>query len=152
MNTGALRLTIATPSQVWLDGVEVISLRAEDASGSFGIRTGHADFVTQLTSSVVRWTGQDNVPRYCAVSGGVLLVLGGATVSIACREAIMGDSLEGLEAVVRRRHADADEAARRARVDLMRLHARAVRQILRYLRPRAGSDSANPTATGRSLQ
>jgi F-type H+-transporting ATPase subunit epsilon len=152
MTKGALRLTIATPSQVWFDGVEIVCLRAEDASGSFGIRTGHADFVTQLTSSVVRWTGTDNVSRYCAVSGGVLLVLGGAMVSIACREAIPGESLEDLEAIVRRRHADEDEAARRARVEQMQLHARAVRQILRYLRPRAGTDSANPTATGASLQ
>lgn len=152
MSKGALKLTIATPSRVWFDGVEIVSLRAEDASGSFGIRIGHADFVTQLTPSVVRWSGPDNMPRYCAVNGGVLLVLGGATVSIACREAIPGESLEGLEAIVRRRHADEDEAARRARVDQMRLHARAVRQMLRYLRPRAGTDSANPTAAGASLQ
>jgi F-type H+-transporting ATPase subunit epsilon len=152
MSKNALWLTIATPSQVWFDGIEIVSLRAEDASGSFGIRTGHADFVTQLTSSVVRWTGKDNAPRYCAVSGGVLLVLGGATVSIACREAIPGESLEGLEAIVRRRHADEGEAARRARVDQVCLHARAVRQILRYLRPRTGTDSADPAATGASLQ
>jgi F-type H+-transporting ATPase subunit epsilon len=148
MSKGALKLTIATPSQVWFDGVEIVSLRAEDASGSFGIRNGHADFVTQMTSSVVRWTGTDNVPGYCAVNGGVLLVLGGATVSIACREAIPGESLEGLEAIVRRRHADEDDAARRARVDQLRLHARAVRQILRYLRPRSGADSASPAGAG----
>ncbi|ABE31085.1 ATP synthase, Delta/Epsilon chain, beta-sandwich domain protein [Paraburkholderia xenovorans LB400] len=151
MSKDALRLTIATPSRVWFDAVEIVSLRAEDASGSFGIRIGHADFVTQLTSSVVRWTGTDNVLRYCAVNGGVLLVSGGATVSIACREAIPGDSLEGLEAIVRSRHADEDEAARRARVDQMRLHARAVRQMLRYLRPRAGADGANPAGTGATL-
>ncbi|EIF30824.1 alternate F1F0 ATPase, F1 subunit epsilon [Burkholderia sp. Ch1-1] len=151
MSKDALRLTIATPSRVWFDGVEIVSLRAEDASGSFGIRIGHADFVTQLTSSVVRWTGTDNELRYCAVNGGVLLVSGGATVSIACREAIPGDSLEGLEAIVRSRHADEDEAVRRARVDQMRLHARAVRQMLRYLRPRAGGDGANPDGTGATL-
>lgn len=151
MSKDALRLTIATPSRVWFDGIEIVSLRAEDASGSFGIRIGHADFVTQLTSSVVRWTGTDNVLRYCAVNGGVLLVSGGATVSIACREAIPGDSLEGLEAIVRSRHADEDEAARRARVDQLRLHARAVRQMLRYLRPRAGTDGANPAGTGATL-
>ncbi|MDR8398516.1 MULTISPECIES: F0F1 ATP synthase subunit epsilon [Paraburkholderia] len=151
MSKDALRLTIATPSRVWFDGVEIVSLRAEDASGSFGIRIGHADFVTQLTSSVVRWTGTDKELRYCAVNGGVLLVSGGATVSIACREAIPGDSLEGLEAIVRSRHADEDEAVRRARVDQMRLHARAVRQMLRYLRPRAGGDGANPDGTGATL-
>jgi F-type H+-transporting ATPase subunit epsilon len=152
MSNSALKLTIATPSRVWFDGVDIVSLRAEDASGSFGIRIGHADFVTQLTSSVVRWTGADNVSRYCAVNGGVLLVLGGATVSIACREAIPGDSLEGLELLVRSRHADEDDAARRARVDQLRLHARAVRQMLRYLRPRPGTDGANPAGSGATPQ
>ncbi len=152
MSKRALRLTIATPSQVWFDGVEIVSLRAEDASGSFGIRTGHADFVTQLTSSVVRWTGTDGVARFCAVNGGVLLVLGGSTVSIACREAIPGESLEELEMIVRRRHADEDDAARRARVDQLRLHARVVRQMLRYLRPYTGIDAANPGGAGVTLQ
>lgn len=152
MSRRALRLTIATPSQVWFDGVEIVLLRAEDASGSFGIRAGHADFVTQLTSSVVRWTGTDGVARFCAVNGGVLLVLGGSMLSIACREAIPGESLEDLEAIVRRRHADEDDAARRARVDQLRLHARAVRQMLRYLRPHPGIDGASPGGAGVTLQ
>jgi F-type H+-transporting ATPase subunit epsilon len=69
-------------------------------------------------------------------------------VSIACREAIPGDSLESLEEAVRRHHAVEDDAARRARVDQLRLHARAVRQMLRYLCPRSGADDADDAATG----
>jgi F-type H+-transporting ATPase subunit epsilon len=150
MSGRSLTLTIATPSRVWLDAVEIVSLRAEDESGSFGIRAGHADFVTLLTTSVVRWTCADGAIRYCAVHGGVLLVSLGARVSIACREAIPGDSLESLEAGVRRRHAVEDDAARRARVDQLRLHARAVRQMLRYLRPGTdGVDASAPGATRR---
>ncbi|MFM0472388.1 F0F1 ATP synthase subunit epsilon [Paraburkholderia strydomiana] len=152
MNANTLRLTIATPSRVWFDGVEIVSLRAEDASGAFGIRAGHADLVTQLTPSVVRWSGPDNVARYCALSGGVLLVSGGTHVSIACREAIPGDALEELAAIVRSRHAADEEALRRARVDELRLHARAVRQILRYLRPPADAGGALSTGPGGSLQ
>jgi F-type H+-transporting ATPase subunit epsilon len=151
--TGAhLTLTVATPSRVWFDAVEIVSLRAEDESGSFGIRPGHADFVTLLTPSVVRWTCADGSTHYCAVDSGVLLVLCGTAVSIACREAVPGASLEGLEAGVRSRHASEADAARRARVDQLRLHARAVRQMLRYLRPRTGADGVDGAGAGGILR
>ena len=148
MSAAHLTLTLATPSRVWFDAVEIVSLRAEDESGSFGIRTGHADFVTLLVPSVVRWTCADGSLRFCAIDSGVLLVSHGTEVSIACREAIPGDSLEGLEAGVRRHHAGEADAARRARVEQLQLHARAVRQMLRYLRPRAGADGAAADRVG----
>lgn len=143
MSRAPLTLTVATPSNVWFDAVEIVSLRAKDESGSFGVRAGHADFVTLLTPSVVRWTCTDGVRHYCAVDGGVLLVSRGAQVSLACREAIPGDSLDSLEIGVRNRHADEDDAARRARVEQLQLHAHAVRQMLSYLRPRPGIDGAD---------
>lgn len=147
MSGAALTLTIATPARVWFDAVEIVSLRAQDESGSFGIRAGHADFVTLLTPSVVRWTeaGGATRTRYCAVDGGVLMVARGVQVSIACREAIAGDALDRLEDAVREYHAAEEDAARRARVDQLRLHARAVRQMLRYLHP--GPDAAGLGAT-----
>jgi F-type H+-transporting ATPase subunit epsilon len=146
MSGASLTLTIATPSRVWFDAVAIVSLRAEDASGSFGIRAGHADLVTLLAPSVVRWTCADGATHFCAVEGGVLLVSLGVQVSIACREAIPGDSLASLEAAVRRYHAVEQDAARRARVDQLRLHARAVRQMLRYLR--VSADGVDGTAAG----
>ena len=152
MSGTALTLTLATPSHVWFDAVEIVSLRAEDESGSFGIRTGHADFVTLLTPSVIRWTCTDGSLHFCAVDGGVLLVSHGTQVSVACSEAIPGHSLEGLEAGVRRRHASDADAARRARVDQLRLHARAVRQMLRYLRPHVGADGAAAESLGGTLR
>ncbi|MFM0593670.1 F0F1 ATP synthase subunit epsilon [Paraburkholderia dilworthii] len=145
MSGAALTLTLATPARVWFDAVEIVSLRAQDESGSFGIRAGHADFVTLLMPSVVRWTEADGAARYCAVDGGVLMVARGAQVSIACREAIAGAALDSLEAAVRDYHAAEEDAARRARVDQLRLHARAVRQMLRYLHP--GPDAAALGAT-----
>ncbi|MCX4145143.1 MULTISPECIES: F0F1 ATP synthase subunit epsilon [Paraburkholderia] len=148
MSAAPLTLTVATPLRVWFDAVEIVSLRAEDASGSFGIRPGHADCVTLLAPSVVRWTCTDGTTRYCAVDGGVLLVSRGVRISIACREAISGDSLESLEAGVRSRHAEEDDAARRARVEQLQLHARAVRQMLRYLRPHPGGGADGPDGPG----
>ncbi|HYS64309.1 MAG TPA: F0F1 ATP synthase subunit epsilon [Paraburkholderia sp.] len=152
MSGARLTLTMATPTRVWFDGVEIASLRAEDESGAFGIRPGHAGFITLLRPSVVRWTGADGLTHYCAVDGGVLMVSHGREVSIACREAVPGASLEGLEAGVRSRHASEADAARRARVDQMRLHARAVRQMLRYLRPRAGGDGADGAGAGGTMR
>ena len=135
-----LHLTIATPARVLFDSTEVVALRAEDASGSFGILPGHAAFLTVLAPSVLRWHAADGVEQFCAVKEGVLRVSGGHEVSIACREGVMGasgTSLEVLEAQVDAARAVKLDAVRRARVDETRLHAQAVRQLLRYLRPSA---------------
>ena len=39
-----MRLLITTPTTVVVDDPDVVALRAEDDSGSFGILQGHADF------------------------------------------------------------------------------------------------------------
>ncbi|PMS18091.1 F0F1 ATP synthase subunit epsilon [Trinickia dabaoshanensis] len=131
-----LRLTIATPAEMLVDCPDVVALRAEDMTGSFGILPGHADFLTVLAPCVVRWRTADGRVRFCAVSRGVLRVVEGNYVGIACREGELGDALETLEArVLATKEARAD-AVRRARVEQTRLNARAIRQILTYLRPR----------------
>jgi len=135
-----LHLIIATPARVLFDSTEVVALRAEDATGSFGILPGHAAFLTVLAPSVLRWHAADGIEQFCAVKEGVLRVSGGHEISIACREGVMGTSgtsLEVLEAQVNAARAAQLDAVRRARVDETRLHAQAVRQLLRYLRPSA---------------
>jgi len=135
-----LHLTIATPAHVLFDSTEVVALRAEDATGSFGILPGHAAFLTVLAPSVLRWHAADGIEQFCAVKEGVLRVSGGHEISIACREGVMGTSgksLEVLEAQVDAARAAQLDAVRRARVDETRLHAQAVRQLLRFLRPSA---------------
>ena len=143
-----LHLTIATPARVLLDSADVVALRAEDATGSFGILPGHAAFLTVLAPSVLRWHAANGVEQFCAVKEGVLRVSGGDEISIACREGVMGSSgmsLQELEAQVDAARAAQLDAVRRARVDETRLHAQAVRQLLRYLRPSAGPvDGAGP--------
>lgn len=137
MHADGLHLTLATPSHVVVDEHGIVSLRAEDASGSFGIRKGHEAFVTLLDACVVQWRTREGAMHCCAVDRGVLRVSAGNRVSIACREAIPGESIASLEAQVRRARAALTEADRRVRVEQMRLHAQMVRQILRYLRPPA---------------
>lgn len=135
-----LHLVISTPAGVLVDAAEVTAVRSEDESGSFGIRPGHADLITVLSPSVVRWRGRASPTRFCAVLGGVLTVDGGSEVGIACRRGVVGEDLEALDAEVRKRRAAEADIDRHARVEQMRLHAQAIRQLMRYLRPGAHSN------------
>ena len=133
-----LRLTIATPSRILVDDEAVASLRAEDESGGFGVMPSHADLITVLPSSVVRWRGPAGAWRYCVVSDAVLSVVDGERVSIACRSGVVGEDLDKLQAEVRALRAAELDADRRARVEQTRLHAQAVRQLMQLLRPTSG--------------
>ena len=133
--SGTLHLTVTTPSQILVDSDNVAAVRAEDQSGSFGILPGHADLLTVLVPSVLRWRTADGAARFCAVRGGVFTVASGRDVALACREGVVVGSLDELEAKVRAVRAQELEADRKARVEQIRLHALAVRQLVRYLRP-----------------
>jgi len=135
----ALELSIATPDEQVVHAVDVRSVRASDASGSFGILPGHADLLTVLPPSVVRWREADGVEHYCAVREGVFSMTGGTRVGIACRQAIRGERLADLEREVAAAREAVSDADRRARSEQVKLHARAVRQIMRYLVPSGGS-------------
>ena len=129
-----IRLVITEPLRTIAEFDDVVSVRAEDASGSLGILPGHADLITVLTPSVVSWRHADGRPGWCAVRRGVLTVGGGREVTIATRQAQPGDDLAALEhAVLDRFRAELD-AERRARVAATRLHTAAIRQIIRALR------------------
>jgi F-type H+-transporting ATPase subunit epsilon len=130
-----MRLLITTPTAVVLDVPDVVSVRAEDESCSFGILTGHADFLTALTVSVVSWHCADERRRFCAARHGVLSVTNGNEVAIATREAIPGDDLDHLEQVVLAEFRVSLEAERIARTESVQLQMKAIRQIVRYLRP-----------------
>lgn len=130
-----MRLCITTPTSIVTDQNNVVSLRAEDESGSFGILEGHADFLTALTISVVSWKHADGRHGYCAVRYGVLAVKQGREIVIATREAVLGDEPEKLESVVLAGFRAAAEEEVAARVASMQLHMKAIRQIIRYLKP-----------------
>ncbi len=146
--TGTVHLTITTPATVLVEGDDIVAVRAEDESGSFGILPGHADLLTMLTSSVVRWRTSAGVTRYCAVQGGVFTVSKGEHVAIACREAVVGDDLKTLEAQVHALRAKQLEADRSARLERVRLHAAAVRELVRYLRPTGQANADTELVTG----
>jgi F-type H+-transporting ATPase subunit epsilon len=131
-----MKLLITTPTSIVVDVRDVAAIRAEDESGSFGILSGHADFLTALTVSVISWHDSEGRPGYCAVRRGVLSVTGGRLVEVATREAVRGDDLERLDQVVASEFRSAVEAERASRTESIQLELRAIRQIVRLLRPR----------------
>ena len=130
-----MRLLITTPTAIVVDQPNVSSVRAEDDSGSFGILRGHEDLLTALNLSIVSWRDADDRVRYCAVRRGVLSVTGGSEIAIATREAIPGDDLDRLEEVVLNQFRERSEMERASRTQSLQLQMKAIRQIVRYLRP-----------------
>jgi F-type H+-transporting ATPase subunit epsilon len=133
-----VRLRIVTPLSVVIDEDGVLAVRAEDATGSFGILPRHADFLTSLAISVVNWESSNETRHYCAVRRGVLSVGGGHDIFVATREAVPGDDLATLhETVLARFRADI-ETERTEHVESTRLQLNAIREIMRHLRPDLG--------------
>ncbi len=127
-----MRLRIVTPLAVVVDE-EACAVRAEDGSGSFGILTGHADFLTSLAISVVSWKQDDGKQHYCAVRRGMLSVSEGTNVAVATREAIAGDDLATLDATVLGRFRADIEEERRERLESIQLQLNAIRRIVSQL-------------------
>lgn len=130
-----MRLLITTPTSVVVDNRDVVAIRAEDESGSFGILQGHADFLTALTVSVVSWHGAAPAQQFCVVRRGVLSVIAGNEVAIATRAAIVSDDLAQLERIILAQFREDLEAERTTRTESLQLQMQAIRQIVRYLRP-----------------
>ena len=140
-----MRLLITTPATVVVDEPDASAVRAEDESGSFGILDGHDDLLTVLAVSVVSWHRAGVPPRFCAVRRGILSVSGGREVAIATREAIAGDDLDRLEQVVLTEFRQKADIERTSRVTALELQMKALRQIVRYLRPeRRGAGEGSP--------
>ncbi len=129
----ALSLVISTPLQVIVNTPGVASFRGEDQSGGFGILPGHVDLLTVLIPTVIRWRKAGAAWEYCALRGGVLTVSDGNAIRIACRQGVLGNDLGALESQVVAKEAAETETARRIRTEEIKLHARAIRQIMLHL-------------------
>ena len=132
-----MRLRIITPLAVVVDE-DIESLRAEDASGSFGIFNHHAPFLTALEISIVSWRTADG-ERFCALRGGVMTVGKQSKVDIATREAVTGDDLGTLDRdVLAHFRTDADNE-RSEHVEAMRLQFNAIRHMVSRLNTSANA-------------
>ncbi|MFD2234530.1 F0F1 ATP synthase subunit epsilon [Phaeospirillum tilakii] len=128
-----MKLVIATPTRILVERDDVAALRAEDATGWFGLRPGHADFLTVLEPSVVSWSDQGGAEHYAAVRGGVLTVRGGAEIEIASREAFVGADLDQVEESLAALAARDRDARAEARAGAAHLEAAALRHLRDYL-------------------
>jgi F-type H+-transporting ATPase subunit epsilon len=122
-----MRLVIATPEERVVDE-ETHKVSAEGAVGSFTLLPNHIDYVTSLRPGIVTFDGRSG-ERYAAVDLGVL-VKEGPVVRIACRHALVGESLEQLEGVVRQRFLELEDRERAVRAALARLEAEFVRHMI----------------------
>ncbi len=128
-----MRLRIVTPLSVIVDEENVHAVRAEDASGGFGILPHHADFLTSLTISVVGWKRGDGTLAYCAVRHGVFTISGGQDITVATREAILGDDLTTLDQTVLARFRSDAEMEKAEHVESTRLQVYPIGQIMLHL-------------------
>lgn len=128
-----MKLKIVTPLSIVVDE-DIDDLRAEDASGSFGILASHAPFMTALAISIVSWR-QAKRERFCAVRGGVLTVSGSefTTIAIATREAVVGDDLSRLGTDVLARFQSAADAEKVDHVETVQLQLNAIRRMVSRL-------------------
>lgn len=145
-----MRLTVATPLATVVSIDDVKHVRGEDASGAFGILPGHADFLTALAISVLRYRDSTGREHYVAVRGGMLRVTDRERIVVTTPEAIADDDLHHLEPEVLARFRRAIDEEQAARTDTERLRLAAIRQIIRLLRPgeRAVPSIRTPTMSG----
>ena len=139
-----MRLVITTPMAVMADISDVVHVRAEDETGSFGILEHHDEFLTALAVSVVSWREASGRQGHCAVRGGVLSVSGGKEVAIATRQAVTGDDLGHLaDKVVAelKRQADQEEAAW---THSARMRLRVLRELSRSMESADGARPRHP--------
>jgi F-type H+-transporting ATPase subunit epsilon len=132
-----MRLQIVTPLTVVAELDGIISVRADDRTGSFVVWPHHADFITALAITVVEWATEAGEKGHIAVRGEF--------VQIATRQAISGPTLDRLGKAVLDQLRDEAEAEARTRVAATRLQLGLLRQLNRYLQsgrgfflPRAG--------------
>lgn len=128
-----MKLRVTTPLAFAVDVDGVRHVRAEDATGTFGIQRGHAPFVTILAVSVATWRDADGREHHVAVRGGVLSV-SGDVVAIATREAVTGDDLGQLERDVIARFRGEEQIEHAARGGAARLETAVLRRISDYVR------------------
>ena len=130
-HTDGLHLVLSGLGQVMVDARGVKSVRAEDASGGFGLWPGHADFLTVLGVGVLSWQDHADAWHHCAVRRGVLTLRRGVELEVATREAIAGDDLDRLEHEVLTQLTQRQDAEDDTRRQVRQLEVRTLRELVR---------------------
>jgi len=128
-----MKLRIATPTELVVQCDDVASLRAEDASGGFGIQPGHEDCLTVLTVSMITWRDGKGQRAACAVRGGVLSVRAGERISVSAREAVASADIDLLEHTVLREMRQSADLEKHTKVESLHLQLHAIRHIVQLM-------------------
>ncbi|MHC4389760.1 MAG: F0F1 ATP synthase subunit epsilon [Planctomycetota bacterium] len=126
----SLKLHVFTPHGTVAEGF-VTSVRARDATGSFGICPGHEPLVTALEPSVLSYR-TEGAEHHLAVDGG-LLAHDGRTVRVATREAVASENLDELAERIRQGFAERRGTERAVRRSLTKLELAVVRTLSQVL-------------------
>jgi F-type H+-transporting ATPase subunit epsilon len=129
----SLELEIIAPDRMLLED-RVVSLQAADASGRFGLRTGHEDFMTVLVPCVVRYQVETGAERFAAVDGGVLLLERGR-ISIATRDAVVAERIEQVADAAAAMLASRREKEQAARSGFAELETTLLRELRKAVQP-----------------
>jgi F-type H+-transporting ATPase subunit epsilon len=115
------------PTEVLVDA-DAVKVIAEAENGYFCLEPRHVDFAAALVPGVLSLVTTDGQERFVAVDQGVLVKCAGE-VLVSTANAVVGDELGSLRALVEERFLELDEHERRARSALARLEAGALRGI-----------------------
>ena len=130
--SGTLELALLSPIEPDVDTRHATRVTARDASGSFAILPGHADFVAALVPCLLEWTDSVGTIHYVGVPGGILRT-DGARVEVLARRHYAGASPASVAAILRDDMDSARDADDTRRQVLGRLEAEIAGQLARRL-------------------
>jgi F-type H+-transporting ATPase subunit epsilon len=130
----SFRLRLITPARVVMDE-DVVSVVARDASGSFGVLPRHEPLAAALVPSILTIQTAAGRTTYAAVDRG-LLRKSGAQLTVAVRQAVVGDDYRALEGLIERRLTRLAEAETVARSAFSRLGLSVAMRLFGYERGR----------------
>jgi len=123
-----MRLKVFLPTEVLLDQ-PVGKVIAEARNGSFGILPRHIGIVTALVPSVLVYLDAEGSERFLGIDEGTLVKCADE-VLVSTRNAVLGEDLQTLRDVVRKKFLELDDRERSARSALARLEAGVVRRFV----------------------
>jgi F-type H+-transporting ATPase subunit epsilon len=131
--SGTLALTLLSPVEPDLELRNATRVVARDASGSFAILPGHADFVAALVPCLLEWTDAAGTTRYVGVPGGILRTTAGNRVEVMARRHYAGQTAAAVAAALRGNVGSERAADDTRRQALDRLEAEIAGQLARRL-------------------
>lgn len=125
MNTFTLELHDSSQKQEFTN---VYSFVGEDASGSFGLRAGHARFMTILSFGLARFRESKRDWQYVAMPGATLYFHANR-LWIGTRRFVLGHDYDRISGLLREQLLSEEQALRQTRSSLRRMEEELLRKL-----------------------